>query len=123
DAFRAELPRLLGPRGRLLLARLRVDPARVGSLRPVDGTTAEIQRLYLRPPARGLGLGRALLARLLREAGPERSATVRLETARSMTTAHAMYRASGFVDRPPFDGSEVAGTPLDPHTIFMELRL
>jgi hypothetical protein len=40
-----------------------------------------------------------------------------------MTTALAMYRSFGFVETPPFDGSEVANTPIAAITTFMELDL
>jgi GNAT superfamily N-acetyltransferase len=123
DAFRVELPRLLGPRGRLLVARLGDDPVGVGALKPVDDTTAEIKRMYVRPAAQGLGVGRALLARLVSDARAEGYATVRLETVRFMTTAQAMYRAFDFVEVAKFDGSEAANTVFDPITIFMELDL
>ena len=123
DAFRSKLPRLLGPRGRLLMARIGADPVGVGALKPVDGTTADIKRMYVRPAAQGLGVGRALLARLVQDARAERYATVRLETLRFMTTAHAMYRAVGFADVGRFDGTEAANTVLDPLTIAMQLDL
>jgi GNAT superfamily N-acetyltransferase len=123
DAFRGELPRLLAPRGRLVVARLGDDPVGVGTLKPVDATTAEIKRMYVRPAAQGRGVGRAILSRLLDDARAEGYATARLETLRFMTAAEAMYRAVGFVDVSIFDGSEVAGTGLEPHTIFLELRL
>jgi GNAT superfamily N-acetyltransferase len=123
NAFKGELPRLLGPRGRLLVARLDSDPVGVGALKPVDDTTAEIKRMYVRPAARGLGVGRAILLRLVQDARAERYATVRLETLRFMTTAQAMYRAFGFVEVPRFDGSEAATAALDPFAIFMELDL
>jgi GNAT superfamily N-acetyltransferase len=60
DAFRGELPRLLDPRGRLLVARLDDNPVGVGALKPVDDTTAEIKRMYVRPAARGLRVGHAI---------------------------------------------------------------
>jgi len=123
EAFRGELSRLLGSRGRLLVARLGDDPVGVGTLKPVDGTTAEIKRMYVRPAAQGRGAGRALLTRLLQEARAESYATVRLETLRFMTTAQAMYRATGFVDTAPFNGSEVAGTALEPYVRFMAFPL
>jgi ribosomal protein S18 acetylase RimI-like enzyme len=123
DAFRGELPRLLGPRGRLLVARLGDEPVGVGTLKPVDDQTAEIKRMYVRPAAQGRGVGRALLARLLRDARAEGYATVRLETLRFMTRAQALYRAFDFVHAARFDGSEVADTVLEPLTIFMELDL
>jgi GNAT superfamily N-acetyltransferase len=123
DAFRGELPRLLGPRGRLLVARLGDDPVGVGTLKPVDDTTAEIKRMYVRPAAQGLGVGRAILARLLQDARAEGYATVRLETLRFMTSAQALYRAFAFVDVAPFDGSETASTVFEPLTIFLQLDL
>jgi GNAT superfamily N-acetyltransferase len=123
DAFRGELPRLLGSRGRLLVARIGDDPVGVGTLKPVDGATAEIKRMYVRPAAQGLGVGRSILARLVQDARAEGYATVRLETLRFMTAAKAMYRAFDFVETARFDGSEAANTVLHPLTIFMELDL
>jgi ribosomal protein S18 acetylase RimI-like enzyme len=122
-AFRAELPRLLGPRGRLLVARLDDgDPVGVGALLPVDDATAEIKRMYVRPAARGLGVGRELLGRLVEDARAERYATVRLETLEFMTTALAMYREFGFVEAETFE-SEAASAGLEQITISMELDL
>jgi GNAT superfamily N-acetyltransferase len=123
DGFRGELPRLLGSRGRLLVARLGDNPVGVGTLKPVDDTTAEIKRMYVRPAAQGLGVGRAILVRLVQDARAEGYATVRLETLRFMTTARTMYRAFDFVEVARFDGSEAANTVLEPLTIFMELDL
>jgi GNAT superfamily N-acetyltransferase len=123
DAFRSEIPRLLGSRGQLVVARLGDDPVGVGTLKPVDDTTAEIKRMYVSPPAQGHGVGRAILARLVQDARAERYATVRLETLRFMTAARAMYRSSGFVEVARFDGSETANTALEPLTIFMEIDL
>jgi GNAT superfamily N-acetyltransferase len=123
EAFRAELPPLLGPRGRLVVARLGDEPVGVGTLKPVDDTTAEIKRMYVRPAARGRGVGRAILTRLLQDARAARYTAVRLETLRFMTTARAMYRAFDFVGGGRFDGSETADTVLEPLTIFMTLDL
>jgi GNAT superfamily N-acetyltransferase len=123
DAFRDELPRLLDARGRLLVAHLGADPVGVGTLKPVDGATAEIKRMYVRPAAQGLGVGRAMLTRLLHDARAESYTRVRLETLGFMTTALAMYRASGFVETAPFEGSETVGTVFEPLTIFMGLDL
>jgi GNAT superfamily N-acetyltransferase len=123
EAFREELPRLLGARGRILVARLDDDPVGVGTLKPVDETTAEFKRMYVRPSAQGLGVGRALLTRLVVDARAEGYATARLETLRFMTAALAMYRASDFVEVAMFDGSEAANTVFEPLTTWMELDL
>jgi GNAT superfamily N-acetyltransferase len=121
DAFRDELPSLLGSRGRLLVARLDHDPVGVGALRPVDATTAEIKRMYVRPAGQGLGAGRAILTRLVTDARALGYETVRLETVRFMTTAQALYRAFGFVEVERFDGSEAVAAALGPFAIFMQL--
>jgi ribosomal protein S18 acetylase RimI-like enzyme len=123
EAFRAELPGLLGPGGRLLVARLDHEPVGVGALRPVDETTAEIKRMYVRPTGQGRGIGRAILTGLVQHAIRKKYETVRLETLRFMTAARAMYRSYGFVETARFDGSEAADTVLDEFTIAMRLEL
>lgn len=52
---------LLQPRGRLYLAEVRDIAVGLGGLKPVTDELGEIKRMYVRPSARGLGLGRALL--------------------------------------------------------------
>jgi GNAT superfamily N-acetyltransferase len=91
----------------------------VGALKPVDATTAEIKRMFVRPHVRGRGVGGALLTRLLDAARTEQYTTVRLETLRFMATAQALYRSFGFVEIATFQGSETAATPLEPLTIAM----
>jgi GNAT superfamily N-acetyltransferase len=124
EAFRGELPQLLGPRGRLIVARFDRKPVGVGALRPVDAATCEIKRMYVQPAAQGLGVGRAILSHLIQDARYLRYATVRLETLQFMITARSMYRAFGFIVIPGFDHSEASSNRLlDPITIFMELNL
>lgn len=60
-----------------------------------DGT-AEIKRMFVLDSARGLGLGKALLQRLL-ERGRELNLThIRLETGISQPEAIGLYRKAGF---------------------------
>lgn len=121
--FTRELPHLLGPRGRLIVARAGSDVVGVGALKPVDSAVAEIKRMYVRPQARGQGLGRAILERLLADARTIGYHVARLETALFMREAHALYRAVGFEDRPIFDNTEASLSGLDSLMLFMELRL
>ena len=113
QGFAAEVEGLPGdyapPSGRLLLA-FRDDVA-VGcvALRAVDGARCEMKRLYLRPGARGSGVGRALVERLLSEARAEGYGEVVLDTLPSMAEAQRMYERFGFRDIPPYRANPVAG--------------
>jgi GNAT superfamily N-acetyltransferase len=121
--FTRELPHLLGTRGRLLVARTGSEVVGVGALKPVDATVAEIKRMYVRPQARGQGIGRAILRRLLADAQTIGYEVVRLETAVFMHEAHALYRSLGFRDRQPFDQAEAGLSGLGQLMLFMQLRL
>ena len=121
--FTQELPHLLGPRGRLLVARANSAVIGVGALKPIDSTVAEIKRMYVRPRARGHGIGRAILERLLADAYTIGYQAARLETLKFMRDAHTLYRSVGFQDRPVFDNTEAGLSGLEPFTLFMELRL
>jgi GNAT superfamily N-acetyltransferase len=64
-----ELPGVYAPpRGRLLLATYDGKPAGCVALKPVDETTSELKRLYVRPDFRGLRIGNQLVASLMEEA-------------------------------------------------------
>jgi GNAT superfamily N-acetyltransferase len=80
----------------------------MGGIRRLDDTTAEIKRMYVRASARGLGLGRTILARLLADADAFGDTRVHLDSAPFMTDAHRLYERAGFVDCPPYAGVEVS---------------
>jgi ribosomal protein S18 acetylase RimI-like enzyme len=120
QAFRDELPNLLGARGRLLIAVTGDQVAGVGALKPVDAATAEVKRMYVRPSARGLGLGRALLQRLMADATTLGYEVARLETAAFMAEAQSLYRSLGFTDTPEFDNSEASLSGFQAHTVYMQ---
>lgn len=119
EAIDAYLP----PRGRLLIAR-RPSGEAVGMvlMKPVRPDTAEIKRLYVAPAARGSGLGRRMVERLLAEARSVGYTRVLLDSTVHMTGAHALYRALGFVETAPYPESENDATLL-PHLVFMERPL
>ncbi len=106
--FLAELPRLLGPRGRILVARLDGADVGIGVLKPISSDVGEVKRMYVRPQARGAGIARALIETLLGEARKIGYATVRLDSAGFMTAAHALYRSVGFADCGPYEDFEGA---------------
>jgi ribosomal protein S18 acetylase RimI-like enzyme len=121
--FQLEMPHLLGSRGRLLLASRGNEFVGVGALKPVDATTAEIKRIYVRPETRGQGIGRTLLEQLVEDARAEGYHVVRLETLVFMEEAHALYRSLGFVETEEFEPSEAAKVGLERATFYMELAL
>jgi ribosomal protein S18 acetylase RimI-like enzyme len=78
------------------------------------GLEAHLQELYVVPPLRGRGIGRALLEAtiaLAREAG---AAGVDLNTGETDTAARALYESAGFSNR--------EGAPDGPPMLFYELE-
>lgn len=96
----AELPgKYAAPKGRLMLALAGKEPAGTIALRPLDSIpdSCEAKRLYVQPAYRGLGIGRALLTRLLKEAILIGYHEIYGDTLPSMTHALRMYEALGFL--------------------------
>jgi ribosomal protein S18 acetylase RimI-like enzyme len=108
DAGLAGASRYAAPDGLMLVARLRDEPIGCGALRFIDGGPAQVKRMWVAPSARGLGLGRRLLAELeqvIRERG---GTAIRLETNRALTEAIALYRSSGYAEVPRFNDEPYA---------------
>ena len=78
----------------------------------------EIKRVWIDPSARGLGLSRKLMAMLEDEARALGFKIARLETGISQPEALGLYRALGYMERPPFGDYK-----LDPLSVFMEKTL
>lgn len=118
----ATLAKFRPPEGQLLLAI--EDGAAVGTaaLRRIAPDTAEIKRMYVQPAARGRGLGRALLDRMIEGAETAGYERIRLDSARFMREAQALYRANGFEDIAPYAQSEIPDD-LKIHWVFMERTL
>lgn len=98
DDADALMGKLAGARGTCWLARSADRVLGCIALARVDEGLGEIQKLYLRPEARGSGLGRSLMETALAEAVTRGFSTARLMTGTFMTSAIALYRAFGFVD-------------------------
>ena len=103
QGFDRELATLPGayapPRGTLLL----LPGEGCVAVRPLDAETAEMKRLYLRPQARGAGLGRSLAAAAVAHARERGFSRVVLDTMpEKMQEAVALYRSMGFRDAAPY---------------------
>jgi putative acetyltransferase len=105
------------PAGVLLLAWREAEPIGCIGIRARAACECEMKRLYLRPGARGTGLGRTLALRAIdwaRQSGYRRMC---LDTLASMSAARALYRELGFQIIEPYYQTPLAGTT------FMELEL
>ena len=91
------------PRGLLLLARLDGEPIGCGVLWRHGPDVADAKRMWVAPRARGLGVGRRLLAELERHALQSGVKTLRLETNRALSEAIGLYRAAGYREVAPFN--------------------
>jgi GNAT superfamily N-acetyltransferase len=79
-------------------------------LRPFDDTTAEMKRLFVRPAARGKGLAKQLIVRVLDEARRLGYTEIRLDTLPMMGDAQALYAAMGFADIKAYYDTPITGT-------------
>ncbi|MCE9636362.1 MAG: GNAT family N-acetyltransferase [Planctomycetes bacterium] len=114
QGFDAEVRDLPGayapPKGRLFLALSDDAPVGCVALREAGGTRCEMKRLYARPNARGLGVGRALVTLVLDEARAIGYSEIVLDTLPTMIQAQRLYESFGFRDIPPYRPNPIQGT-------------
>jgi GNAT superfamily N-acetyltransferase len=99
----ADRDELSPPAGLFLIARSEGRPVGCGALKFHPGAPAELKRMWVAPDARGLGLGRRLLAELEEHARAAGVEVLRLETNETLAEAIALYRKSGFNEVPAFN--------------------
>lgn len=99
-----------GPRGCILLAWVDGALAGCAALRPVDTEIGEMKRVYVRPLARGLGLGRRLVTTLIAQARTTGYQALRLDVLPEFTAARALYASLGFQPAAPISHNPIPGT-------------
>ena len=122
QSFEEELATLPGkyapPDGRLYLAFVDEKPAGCIALRKLEDGICEMKRLYLNDSARGLGIGKALIEKLIADARAIGYKKMRLDTyPPKMGKAVSLYAGYGFHQITPYYDN--------PHSdvLFMELDL
>ncbi|HXH56941.1 GNAT family N-acetyltransferase [Iamia sp.] len=96
---------LVRPRGAFVIARFAGRPVGCGALRPLPGGPegiGEIKRMYTAPGARGRGVGRAVLSRLVSVATDLGYTGLVLETGTRQAEAMALYRSAGWHPISPY---------------------
>jgi DNA-binding MarR family transcriptional regulator/GNAT superfamily N-acetyltransferase len=96
------------PLGLFVVARLDGDTVGCGGLKRWDKTTGEIKRIWTKPSARGVGVARRVLRALEAAARDMGLKTLRLDTNRALTEAHALYRKDGFREIARFNDNPYA---------------
>jgi GNAT superfamily N-acetyltransferase len=98
------------PLGRILLAWQAKVVVACAALRPVDERTCELKRVYVRPHARGLQMGRQLVERMIQEARAQGYATMSLDVLPEFVAARHLYESLGFVPAPAVSYNPIPGT-------------
>jgi ribosomal protein S18 acetylase RimI-like enzyme len=105
------------PTGALLLAFDDEKAIACAGVRKIDGTTAELKRMFVDPTYRGLHLGQQILQQALNETKQLGYKYIRLDTVPHMQAAIKLYKAAGFYDIEPYRFNPIEGA------IYMEKEL
>jgi GNAT superfamily N-acetyltransferase len=112
--FGAEVATLPGkyqaPYGRLLLAWQDTKAVGCVALRPLQGSSCEMKRLYVQPQMRGEQLGSRLALRICQEAREAGYSRICLDTLPTMETAQQLYQSMGFRPIEPYVFNPIPGT-------------
>lgn len=80
------------------------------ALRKYKDDICEMKRLYITPDARGKGVGKLLIGRIIEEARKLQYNTMLLDTLPDMIAAQSIYKQFGFTEIPPYRFNPVEGT-------------
>jgi putative acetyltransferase len=120
DAHALEVDELLDPAIVLFAARDGEAVLGVGALKEIGDGHGELKTMHTAEAARGRGIGRAMLDRLLAEARRRGYRQVSLETGTmdAFAPARALYEGAGFTVCEPFGSYRES-----PHSVYLTLAL
>ena len=98
------------------------QPIGMGGIRKVRDGVCEMKRVYVRDAAKGQGLGRALVTRLMADARAFGYRTMFLDTAPTLETAIGLYERLGFCRISAYPEVEVPAI-MHPNWVFMARNL
>jgi ribosomal protein S18 acetylase RimI-like enzyme len=99
---------MIAPCGLLLVAVLHGEAVGCCALRFHADEPAEIKRMWVAPAARGLGLGRRLIAEIESHARANGVRVLHLDTNRALVEAIGLYRSCGYTEVPRFNDEPYA---------------
>jgi GNAT superfamily N-acetyltransferase len=109
--FRLEADEVTEGRGAFLVGFAAGEkPVACGAVRRIDPETCEIKRMYVKPPWRGKGIARAMVAALEQESRRLGVGRIVLETGVRQHEALSLYSKAGFERIAAF--GDYAGKPL-----------
>jgi GNAT superfamily N-acetyltransferase len=91
------------PDGAMLVAYLRGEAIGCGGVKLHPRRPCEVKRMWVDPSARGLGLGRRLLAELEALAREHGARVAHIETSAHLPEAIALYESAGWVEVEAFN--------------------
>ncbi len=99
---------LVPPRGAFLVASIDGERVAGGCVKTTAPHVGSLKRMWVADAARGLGIGRRMLAALEDQARALGITTLRLETNKTLQEAIALYRSAGYRAAAPFNADPYA---------------
>jgi len=93
----------VSPAGVFLVVENETASTGCGGIRRLSDSRYEVKHLWVRPKARGLGLGRRLLVELERRAADLGATEIVLDTNETQAEASSLYRSAGYESIEPYN--------------------